>query len=291
MRRHATHRLAIFILACIFPYLLTAPVFAQQRPLRTPDAEILPAGTSRTMVGFDFLQDVTFPASGLSGDLTSVGVLRARMAVGKLVEIQTEQAIYNFLSVKQQAGGVITPALTGPGSTRDFGDLSIFTKVRILSEKERRPAVAFRIGFQMPNSNQARGIGLNTTNIFAEVIFQKHIGRANLHGSLGLAILESPTAAFTQNDVFTYGAAVIYKISERINFAGEVHGRYSSRAITPALVGTESRSQTRFGLQIFAGGFQWDVAGVAGLTSRDARTGITFGLSKDLRLFDYNKIP
>ena len=243
------------------------------------------------MVGFDFLQEVTFPASGLTGDLTSVGVLSSRIAVGKLVEIQTEQAIYQFLSVKQQVGGVITPALTGPASTRDFGDLSVFTKVKLISEKDRRPAVAVRFGFQMPNSNQARGIGLNTTNLFAEFIFQKHIGRANLYGTLGLAILDSPTAAFTQNDVLTYGGAVIYKLTDRINLAGEILGRYSSRAITPALAGTESRSMARFGLQILAGGLQWDVAGVAGLTGRDAKTGLTFGISKDLRLFDYSKAP
>lgn len=291
MKHPRSIRIAHLVLTSVLPYLFASPLYAQQRPLRTPDAEILPAGTARTMVAFDFLQEVTFPASGLTGDLTSVGVLSSRLAVGKLVEIQTEQAIYNFLSVKQQAGGVITPALTGPRSTRDFGDLSIFTKVRILSEKDRRPAIAFRFGFQMPNSNQARGIGLNTSNLFASVIFQKHIGRANLYGSLGIAILESPTASFTQNDLFTYGAAMLYKISERVNFAGEVNGRYSSRVITAALVGTESRSQARFGLQIFAGGFQWDVAGVAGLTARDAKTGITFGISRDVRLFDYSKVP
>ncbi|MBI3404836.1 MAG: hypothetical protein HY046_05215, partial [Acidobacteria bacterium] len=269
---------------------LASSAFAQQRPLRTPDAEILPPGTVRTQIGFDFLQDVTFPLSGLSGDLTSVGVLNTRVAVGKLIEIQTEQAIYSFLAIKQQAGGLVVPAFTGPSSTRDFGDLSLFTKVKILSEKDRRPGVAFRFGFQMPNSNQARGIGLNTSNLFADVIFQKHIGRANLYGSLGIAILESPTASFTQNDVLTYGAAVIYQINDRLNLAGEVAGRYSSRAISPALVGTESRSQARLGFQIFAGGLQWDVAGVAGLTSRDAKAGFTFGISKDLRLFDYEKI-
>lgn len=280
-----------FVVGALVVMVSALPSAAQQRPLRTPDAEILPPGTSRTQVGFDFLQDVTFPASGLTGDLTSVGVLTSRLSVGKLVEIQTEQAIYQFLAVKQQAGGVITPALTGPNTTRDFGDLSIFTKVRILSEQGRRPAVAFRFGFQMPSSNQARGIGLNTSNLFAEIILQKRIGRANLFGSAGLAILESPIAAFTQNDVLTYGAAMLFKLTEHVNLAGEVFGRYSSRAITPALVGTESRSQTRFGLQILAGGFQWDVAGVAGLTRRDAKTGLTFGISKDLRLFDYDRVP
>lgn len=290
--RFATPRFApLPVLAMLLLSVSPSPVPAQQRPLRTPDAEILPPGTSRTQVGFDFLQDVTFPLSGLQGDLTSAGVLTSRIAVGRLVEIQTEQAIYNFLSVKQQAGGQVVPALTGPNSTRDFGDLSVFTKIRLLSEKEGRPGVAVRFGFQIPSSNQARGIGLNTSNLFAEVIFQKRIARANLFGSVGIAILESPTAAFTQNDVLTYGGAIIYKLTERVNFAGEIAGRFSSRSISPALVGTESRSQARFGFQILAGGLQWDVAGVAGLTRRDAKTGVTFGISKDLRLFDYSKIP
>jgi len=287
-----THRIRLAVaVASLLLFSFAPTTHAQQRPLRTPDAEILPPGTARTMVGFDFLQEITFPASGLTGDLTSVGVLSTRIAVGKLVEIQTEQAIHQFLSVRQQAGGVITPALTGPSTTHDFGDLSLFTKVKIISESDRHPGVAFRFGFQMPNSNQARGIGLNTTNLFAEAIFQKHIGRANLYGTLGIAILQSPTANFTQNDVLTYGAAVIYKITDRLNFAGEILGRYSSRRITPGLIGTESQSQARFGLQIFAGGFQWDVAGIAGVTRHDAKTGLTFGITKDLRLFDYSKLP
>ncbi|MGH9791284.1 MAG: hypothetical protein ACRD5W_08760, partial [Candidatus Acidiferrales bacterium] len=67
------------------------------------------------------------------------------------------------------------------------------------------------------------------------------------------------------------------------------NGRYSTRDISPRLVGTESRSHARFGVQIAAGGFVWDVAGIKGLTSRDAKGGFTFGVSKRLRLFDYGK--
>ena len=42
---------------------------AQDLPLQTADAEVMAPGTVRTQIGFDFLQDVTFPLSGLSGDL------------------------------------------------------------------------------------------------------------------------------------------------------------------------------------------------------------------------------
>lgn len=289
-QRSSTARLSrtvFVILTSLLPYFFTSGVHAQTRPLRTPDAEILPPGTSRTQVGFDFLQDIDYPLSGLSGDQTSIATYQLRTAVGRIVEIQMEGAIRHFLSVKQQTAGVITPQLTSADSTHDFGDITFYTKVRLLGEGPRRPALAFRFGYTMPTSNQARGIGTNTTNLFSDIILQKHIGKFNLFGSVGLAILEAPTANFAQNDVFTYGVAAIYSAHQRVNLLAEVSGRYSSRPISPGLVGTESRSQARFGVQINAGGLHWDFAGIAGLTSVDAKTGFTFGVRKDLKLFDY----
>jgi hypothetical protein len=288
MIRSAKSRIAI-LLSLLFCFLASPSAFAQQRPLRTSDAQILPPGTVQVQVGFDFLQDVDFPLSGLSGDLTSVGVLGVRMGVGKLIEVQLEGTVRHFLDVQRQAGSFVTPVLTGPNTTNDSGDFSVFTKIRIFGETHRRPGLAFRFGYQMPNSNQVRGIGSNTTNLFAGLILQKHFGRLNLMGNLGVAILQAPAALFTQNDVITYGGALIYSAHRRLNIVGEVFGRQSTRSISSNLLGTESAGQGRFGLQIFAGGFQWDVAAIAGLTRRDARTGMTFGVSKDIRLFDYDK--
>jgi len=281
--------LVFFLLLCLFTSL---PLSAQNRPLRTADAEILPPGTMRAQVGFDFLQNVDFPLSGLSGDLTSVGVVDVRLGVGRMVEVQLEGAVQHFLDVKNKQGALFgSLELTGPNSTHDTGDFSLITKVRIFPETGRRPALAMRFGFQMPNSNQARGIGTNSTDVFAAFILQKHFGKLNLFGNLGLAILQSPNAKFSQNDVLIYGGAFTYPMHRRFNVAGEVAGRHSTRTINADLAGTESRSQARFGFQIFAGGFQWDVAGIAGLTKNEASTGFTFGVSKDIHLFDYGKVP
>ena len=270
--------------------LLCLSASAQQRPLQTPDTETVPAGTLRAEVGFDFLQDVNFPVSGLTGDLTSVANLNLRMGVGHIVEVQLEGAVRNFLDVQRQVAGITPIVLTGPNSTHDVGDFSLYTKVRFWGESGRRPALAFRFGYMIPNSNQARGISTNTTNIFASLIVQKHFWRLNTFGTAGVAILQAPGGTFTQNDVLTYGGAFILPLHKRVNLAGEVFGRYNSRKITPALIGTESRAQARAGFQIFAGGFQWDVAGIAGLTRRDANSGFTFGLSRDVRLFDFGKL-
>src|SRR6267142_4170886 len=82
--------------------VVSSPCLAQDRPLRTVDTETVPAGTLRTEIGFDFLQDVGFPISGLRGDETSVGVLNLRMGISKIAEIEVEGAIQNFLDVKSQ---------------------------------------------------------------------------------------------------------------------------------------------------------------------------------------------
>jgi len=277
-------------LTLLIGFLISLPLSAQNRPLRTVDAETVPAGMMRVQVGFDFLQDVDFPLSGLSGDMTSVGVVQIRMGVGKIAEVQLEGAVHHFLDVKKQVGAFVAPVLTGPNSTHDVGDFSIATKIRLLSETKKRPAVGFRFGYQMPNSNQSRGIGSNTSNIFAEFILQKHFGKLNLLGNAGVAILQAPAANFTQNDVLTFGAGFSYAAHRRVNVVGEVAGFHSTRTISPSLVGTESRSQGRLGLQILAGGFQWDVAGIAGVTRNSPRSGFTFGISRDFRWSDYSAI-
>ena len=270
-------------------HFLSLPLRAQTRPLRTADAEIIPPGTMRAQVGFDFLQDVDFLLSGLSGDLTSVAVINIRSGVGKIIELQMYGSAQQFLDIKRQGASFVPLNLTGTRSTRDTGDFTFATKIRVLAEADRRPALAFRFGYQMPNSNQTRGIGTNTTNIFAEVIAQKHFGRLNVFGSVGLAILTAPNALYTQNDVILYGGAFVYPLHQRVNLVGEVAGRHSSRTINADLVGTESRSQARLGVQILAGGFWWDFAGIVGITSRDPRSGFTFGISRDIRLFDSSR--
>jgi hypothetical protein len=133
----------------------------------------------------------------------------------------------------------------------------------------------------MPNSNQARGIGTNTTNVFALVALEEQIRKLDVFGNLGIEILQAANALFTQNDVLIYGGTFKYPILRRVNLVGEVNGLYSARSINDALIGTQSSGQARVGLQITAGGFAWGLAGVRGLNKYDPRSGFTFGISKD----------
>lgn len=262
----------------------------QDLPLQTPDAEIVPTGTLRAQAGFDFLQSVQFPLTGLSGDLTDMGVLNLRLGVGRIVEVQLQGTVQDFLQVHNQIPAPVVPVLTGHNSTQDVGDFSLWTKVRLLAER-RNPAVAFRFGFEMPNAKQSSGIGNNAINVYASAIVEKHFGRLAAFGNAGLAILTTPDTRFSENDELIYGQGFTYRLSHRVRVVGEVAGRYSSRTITPALFGTESRGQGRAGVVVSVGGFDWDAAAVAGVYPDDPSTGFTFGVSRDVKLFGRQHKP
>src|SRR4030095_1857470 len=207
---------------------------AQQRPLITDDIDITPAGAIEISAGVDFLQNVKLPLSGLKGDLTRVGDIRLRNGFAPNVELQVEGVVQNFWAINSQTGpGPIPLNITG-NSTSDFDDIVMSAKVLLMRETRNLPAVGIKFGFQIPNTDQARGIGTNQINIFSKVIVQKKFGersghspRANVYGNIGVEGMTAPLDALTQNDVLLYGLAGIFRVTDRINLVSEVNGRIS----------------------------------------------------------------
>jgi hypothetical protein len=266
--------------------LIASVIFtcAQQRPLLTEDVDIIPPGTVRIEAGIDYLQGAKFPASGLTGDLTRVGVIGINIGFAPNVEFQIEGVAQNFLSINTRGPSAI-PLTLAPGlnSANDVGDFTLATKIKLRSETRRGPSLGFRFGVQLPNSNQERGIGLNQTNAFGSILIGKkfgHDGRFNTFGNVGLAILTAPTALFSQNDVITYGLAGIFRLNRQFSLAGEVNGRINTRPGNGPL-GTESQSEARLGMQIRASGLRFDFAGIKGLTDFSPNSGVTIGVTYD----------
>lgn len=257
---------------------------AQQRPLLTEDVDIIPPGTLRIEGGVDFLQAAKFPASGLTGDLTRVGVIGVNIGFAPNVEFQIEGVAQNFLSINSRTPGAIPLSLmSGRNSINDTGDFTLWAKFKLRNETARGPSVGFRFGVQLPTSNQARGIGLNQTNAYGSLLIGKkfgHLGRFNTFGNLGIAILTAPTTLFSQNDVMTYGVAGIFRLNKQFSLAGEVNGRANTRPGNGPL-GTESQSEARLGMQIRASGLRFDFAGIKGLTSFTHNSGVTVGVTYD----------
>jgi hypothetical protein len=270
------------ILVVLLSGLITAT--AQQRPLITEDVDIIPPGSIRIEAGIDFMQGAKYTVSGIRGDLTRVGVIGISFGMGPNVEFQIEGVAQNYVSINSRGPSAI-PLEIAPGanSTNDTGDFTLAAKFKLRNETRRGPSLGFRFGVQLPNSNEARGIGVNQTNAFGSILVGKKFGpdgRFNTFGNLGIVILTAPTEFFTQNDVVTYGVAGIFHINKQFAIAGEVKGRANTRPGNGPL-GTESYGEARLGMQIRASGLRFDFAGIKGLTSFSPNSGFTVGVTYD----------
>jgi len=276
--------IAISTAVLAFALSMAAEASAQQRPLLTEDVDIIPPGSLRIEAGIDFVQRARFPVSGLTGDLTRAGVIGINIGLAPNVEVQIEGVAQNFLSINSRGPSAIALSLpAGANSTNDIGDFTLWTKIKLRNETEHLPSVGFRFGVQLPNSNQARGLGLNQTNAYGQVLFGKKFGpnaRVNTFGNLGIGILTAPTGLFTQNDVLTYGLAGIVRLNKQFSLAGEVNGRANTRPGNGPL-GTESQGEARLGMQVRASGLRFDFAGIKGLTRLTPRSGLTVGVTYD----------
>lgn len=270
----------------MFAVIVSAAFVAlgQQRPLITDDIDITPQGAFEIGAGVDFFQNAKFPLSGIKGDLTRVGDIRLKTGMSSNVELQIEGTLQNFLAINSQGPSSVPLSVTG-NSSNDFDDFTISAKVKFLNETKNLPAVGMKFGFQMPNTDQAKGIGTNQINIFSKIIVQKRFGKragrtplANIYGNIGLGIMNAPLANFTQNDVLLYGLAGIFRLNNRINVVSEVNGRLNTRS-GAAPIGTESVGQFRVGAQIKASGLRFDTAAAFGLTKYSPRTGVIFGVT------------
>src|ERR1044072_4384434 len=270
--------------ALAFMLVLSAATHAQQRPLITEDVDVLEPGTLRVQVGLDFMQDAKFPTSGLTGDLTRVGVIGVHVGLSPNVEFSVEGVAQNFLSINTRGASALPLAIApGDDSNNDTGPFKLSTKIKLRNETRRGPSLGFQFGVELPNSNEARGIGLNNTNAFGTILVGKRFGengRLNTFANLGIGIYTAPTQLFTQNDMLLYGAAGIFRVNKQVNIAAEVNGRANTRG-GAAPLGTESQGEFRLGLQVRAAGLRFDAAGIKGLTEFSPRSGVTFGITYD----------
>lgn len=282
MQRHSIQ----LWLASLFIFALYSIGVAQQRPLLTEDVDIIKPGVIRIESSIDFLQDIKFPLSGLRGDLTRLADTRLSFGLAPNVEVQIEWAVHNFLSIDGRGQSAVPLRLGGNSNdANDVGDVTIWAKLKLREETARVPAIGFRFGARLPNSDQSRGIGTNTTDFYAMITAGKKFKekRLNVFGNIGLGILQAPVNEFTQNDVLLYGLAGIYTVNDRLNLVGEVNGFHSTRSRAP--LGTEDYAEARIGAQIRALGVRWNAAGIFGLTDRAPRTGFTLGITYDWEAF------
>ena len=127
--------IALSVASLGFALSIAVVACGQQRPLLTEDVDIIPPGSMRIEAGLDFVQRAKYPVSGLTGDLTRVGVIGINIGLAPNVEVQIEGVAQNFLSINSRGVSAIPLNLTSnANSTNDVGDFTLWTKIKLRHE-------------------------------------------------------------------------------------------------------------------------------------------------------------
>lgn len=263
----------------VFALVLARPAAAQQRPLTTEDPEPIGAGRLLIESGIDFAADQQYPASGLEGNLWRVPTIGLSIGISSIAEFQIDGGLFSRLAIDERRSAPLSHLLTVTGNhTSDVEDFVVGTKIRLLPESPRRPAFAFRFATKLPNAENEKGLGLDTTDFYASLLAAKTIQSVRVVGNLGIGILADPTVGDRQNDVLTYGLSFARALTDRGELVGELNGRVSTRAGDP-FPGTETRGLLKLGGRYTRASFRLDAGAFFGLTTVDPSVGFTTGLT------------
>jgi hypothetical protein len=252
---------------------------AQQRPLVTEDPETIGSGLVLLEGGFDMQREVSYPVSGLKGNLLRVPTLGVSFGLSSIAELQIDGGLYNRLTITSRQEAPLSSQLDFTGDqTHAVEDLVVATKIRLLSETPGRPAFGVRFATRLPNASNESGLGLDTTDFFVSGLFGKTVQSIRFVGNVGLGILADPVRGDRQNDVLTYGLSVARAVRQGLEVVGEINGRLDTRDGDPP-VGTESRGAMRIGGRFTRSTVRVDGGLIVGMTSRDTSIGLTAGLT------------
>jgi hypothetical protein len=252
---------------------------AQQRPLVTEDPETIGSGLVLLEGGIDYQRQVSYPVSGLTGNLLRLPTLGVSFGLSSIAELQIDGGLYNRLTVTAREEAPLSGQLDFTGDrTSAIEDIVVATKIRLLSETSGRPAFGVRLATRLPNASNESGLGLDTTDFFVSGLFGKTVQSIRFVGNVGLGILADPVRGDRQNDVLTYGFSVARAVLQGVEVVGEVNGRLDTRDGDPP-AGLESRGAVRIGGRFTRSTVRVDGGLIVGITSNDPSVGFTAGLT------------
>lgn len=265
--------------AALAVLMAAAVASAQQRPLVTEDPETIGSGLILIEAGADLQREILYPLSGLQGNLLRLPTLGVSFGVGSIVELQVDGGVYQRLRITDRRAGPLAFHLNFEGDeTSDVEDITVATKIRLLSETAGRPAIAVRMATRLPNAGNESGLGLDTTDFFVAGLFGKTVQSIRVVGNVGIGILGDPTRGDRQNDVLTYGLSLARAVGEGLEVVGEINGRSDTRQVEPS-PGTETRGAIRIGGRFTRSTVRLDAGLIIGMTPRDPSIGFTAGFT------------
>lgn len=252
------------------------PASAQHRPLTVQDPEVIGQGRVLIEAGAESGTNVKYPVSGLTGDRWALPI-GVSVGVGPSVELQVDGG-YQWLGIDRRDLAPLDDRVAPGDRTSDVIDVTLGTKIRLLAEGQRRPAIGLRLATELPNASNESGLGLDTLNFSASLLLGKTIGSTRIAANGGVVLLSDVLQGSLQQDAFIGGISVIRALSPTLDVAGEFAGRKVLFADVPP-IGAEPRAQLRGALRYARGTWRADGGLIVGATRQDPDIGLTFGLT------------
>jgi hypothetical protein len=242
--------------------------------LNTHEVGTYRKGSVRMFGAFGFRKNWEAPISMLHGDLYRFGMIRMDYALSSNVMLHIRGGIRESLHL--DAGQNTDDYDIQNGRAADVGDFSIAFIACLVPDTDRSPGMGFRVETRLPNTNQDRGLGPNTTDVTLSILMSKGMGTLSIFGDLGVGILTSPRQLNEQNDVLVYGLGIHWRFTRYFSLAGEINGFLSTRRSIPA--GTEDRGCFRIGLAWTFDKWSLEIFPEYGLTPREGTWGVVAGI-------------
>jgi len=258
--------------------LLGVPASAQARR----EAAVQPVSDVRRGdlllgVGVGHGWDADFPLGALSGDLLSLGRVTLAYGLGDAALIEIQGDAWRILSIERRSEPAIEldPGVAD-GTTADAGDFEITVSFAPIGRR-RGLSGGGLVRVRLPNSDERKGIGTNTTDVTLGALASWGASRWRVSGVLGVGILEAPLEGFEQNDVLEYAMDAELTVGSDVRVAAGVDGRANTRDLVP--LGTENLARVRLGAEWRPHAWGWDLGVARGITGSVADWSLGAGVS------------
>ncbi|MCG8467084.1 MAG: hypothetical protein MJB57_02610 [Gemmatimonadetes bacterium] len=215
------------------------------------------AGDLFVGVGVRHELGVRFPLSGLAGDRTALGDLRLGLGLGPRAVLEIRGPIRQTLAIDER--GIASVPLDGDasdGRAADAGDFELSVSFLPIGD-ERGLAAGGHLAVKLPNTDESKGIGPNTTDVTLAALLAWGADRWRATGWIGVGILEAPLESFEQNDVLAFAFEWSWDPHERLRLAVGARGRASTRDLVP--LGTEDAGEAVLRAELAVGRARFDL--------------------------------
>lgn len=263
MRRGRARVYGAILVAALSGAFPCADLFAQsdRNPI-VPHVDEARPGELLLGLGVELRSDARFPLSGLRGDLFVPAKLTFTYVPAPRVLLEVRGDLWRILEVEDRGPSAVPlDPEVADGTTTDFGDFELSAAYAPVKAGRLTLGGLFRVA--LPNSDESRGIGTNTTNVLLALLGGVGVGRVHVAAEAGVAILEAPVETFEQNDALAYAAEIRFgDPADAVRVGMGVEGRASTRGRVP--LGTEDRGEVRLAGEWLPAGRAWQIDGGVG---------------------------